>query len=205
MERRPTEPCWRGAAEDLAAEHASQPSDPLLVGRPHTLKHRESDTKVRRTGVRKQGSKLVRSAAIEAVSKTHSRRRWAEGPGAGLTTEKPGSLPATPPLTGSALFRDAVTGRLCSHLWRTTTIDRVGCSRTVFGRRLQEMPRGSRRRGCTALRPRLRRAAGLFYHAASAAIEDRGRCILDEFAPISDAAGPELSEQLGRRGSLAPS
>jgi transposase len=36
-----------------------------------TPKHRESDTKVRRGSITKQGSKLVRWAAIEAISRNH--------------------------------------------------------------------------------------------------------------------------------------
>lgn len=78
---------------------------------------------------------------------------------------------------------------------------------------------GLRRRAMLALDPELAVPAegvllyglvfaallGLFYHAASAAIEDRGRRILDEFAPIPDPAGPDLSEQLGRRVVSLPS
>ena len=37
-----------------------------------TPRHRESDTKVRRGSITKQGSKLVRWAAVEAVSHNHS-------------------------------------------------------------------------------------------------------------------------------------
>ena len=40
-----------------------------------TPKHRESDTKVIRGRVTKQGSKLVRWAAIEAISKNHAGTR----------------------------------------------------------------------------------------------------------------------------------
>jgi transposase len=36
-----------------------------------TPKHRESDTKVRRGSITKQGSKLVRWAAVEAISRNH--------------------------------------------------------------------------------------------------------------------------------------
>ena len=36
-----------------------------------TPRHRESDTKVRRGSITKQGSRLVRWAAVEAVSKNH--------------------------------------------------------------------------------------------------------------------------------------
>jgi len=36
-----------------------------------TPKHRESDTKVRRGSITKQGSRLLRWAAVEAVSKNH--------------------------------------------------------------------------------------------------------------------------------------
>ena len=36
-----------------------------------TPRHRESDTKVRRGSITKQGSKLVRWAAVEAISKNH--------------------------------------------------------------------------------------------------------------------------------------
>src|SRR4051794_34248675 len=36
-----------------------------------TLRHRESDTKVRRGSITKQGSRLLRWAAIEAVAKNH--------------------------------------------------------------------------------------------------------------------------------------
>ena len=37
-----------------------------------TPRHRESDTKVRRGSITKQGSRLVRWAAVEAVSKNHA-------------------------------------------------------------------------------------------------------------------------------------
>ena len=37
-----------------------------------TPKHRESDTKVRRGSISKQGSRLLRWAAVEAVQKNHA-------------------------------------------------------------------------------------------------------------------------------------
>ena len=37
-----------------------------------TPRHRESDTKVRRGSISKQGSRLLRWAAVEAVSKNHA-------------------------------------------------------------------------------------------------------------------------------------
>ena len=40
----------------------------MLLGRTHPA-HRESDTKVTRGGITKQGSRLVRWAAIEAISR----------------------------------------------------------------------------------------------------------------------------------------
>jgi len=40
-----------------------------------TPKHRESDTKVRRGSITKQGSKLVRWAAVEAISRNHGGRQ----------------------------------------------------------------------------------------------------------------------------------
>ena len=43
-----------------------------------TPKHRESDTKVFRGGVTKQGSRLVRWAAIEATSKNHGGTKLKE-------------------------------------------------------------------------------------------------------------------------------
>jgi transposase len=36
-----------------------------------TPRHRESDTKVRRGPITKQGSRLVRGAAVEAISRNH--------------------------------------------------------------------------------------------------------------------------------------
>jgi transposase len=67
-----------GVGRVLAAVFVAEIGDVSRFPNPQTLcswagltpKHRESDTKVRRSRVTKQGSKLVRWAAIEAVSKT---------------------------------------------------------------------------------------------------------------------------------------
>ena len=66
-----------GVGRVLGAVFVAEVGDVARFPTPQTLcswagltpKHRESDTKVRRGGVTKQGSKLVRWAAIEAVSK----------------------------------------------------------------------------------------------------------------------------------------
>src|SRR5207248_9216318 len=68
-----------GVGPVLAAVFVAEIGDVTRFGTPDQLccwagltpRHRESDTKVRRGAITKQGSRLLRWAAIEAVSKNH--------------------------------------------------------------------------------------------------------------------------------------
>ena len=73
--------CWRRCSSPRSATSPASPTPPALCSWAGlTPRHRESDTTVHRGAITKQGSKLVRWAAVEAVQKLPARSQAALRP-----------------------------------------------------------------------------------------------------------------------------
>ena len=82
--------CWpRCSSPRSATSPASPDAEQLASWAGLTPKHHESDTTVQRGRITKQGSRLVRWAAVEAVQRVPARTRLGPTPGPGRATPRP--------------------------------------------------------------------------------------------------------------------